>query len=137
MNISLFEEANNALDGGDANKAFHIFMQDAKNGGTDSWNSVGFLYDHGRGVKKTAGSPFNGIAWRQARDILLHVLTLVWFTRIWAGKDWPGSGSRKPMLWVMMMRHMSWEFCMRGLLPDRCLPAGRLDIFWRHLRKDI
>ena len=52
MNISLFEEANNALDGGDANKAFHIFMQDAKNGGTDSWNSVGFLYDHGRGVKK-------------------------------------------------------------------------------------
>ena len=53
MNISLFEKANNALDCGDASKAFHIFMRDVKDGGTDSLNSIGFLYDHGRGVKKS------------------------------------------------------------------------------------
>lgn len=52
MNVSLFDAANEALDCGDASKAFRIFMQDVKNGGMDSLNSIGFLYDHGRGVKK-------------------------------------------------------------------------------------
>ena len=52
MNTSLFDAANKALDCGDADKAFHLFMQDAQDGGPDSLNSIGFLYDHGRGVKK-------------------------------------------------------------------------------------
>ena len=33
MNVSLFDVANEALDCGGASKAFHIFMQDVKNGG--------------------------------------------------------------------------------------------------------
>lgn len=52
MNTSLFDAANKALDCGDADKAFRLFMQDAQDGGPDSLNSIGFLYDHGRGVKK-------------------------------------------------------------------------------------
>ena len=36
--VSLFDAANEALDCGDASKAFRIFMQDVKNGGMDSLN---------------------------------------------------------------------------------------------------
>ena len=52
MNVSLFDAANEALDCGDASKAFRIFMQDVKNRGIDSLNSIGFLYDHKQDVKK-------------------------------------------------------------------------------------
>ena len=87
MNTSLFDAANKALDCGDADKAFRLFMQDAQDGGPDSLNSIGFLYDHGRGVKKTTGLPFNGIAWLQVKDILSHALISALFTKMLGERD--------------------------------------------------
>ncbi len=137
MNTSLFDAANKALDCGDADKAFRLFMQDAQDGGPDSLNSIGFLYDHGRGVKKTAGLPFNGIAWLQAKDILSHALISALFTKMLGERDWPGSGSRKHMRWAILTRRMSWAFYMHARHPGIYLPADQSDIFWQCSGKNV
>jgi len=55
---SLFDEANQAWDAGDKKRAFKLFMAAARNGEQDAFNSVGYFFDHGIGVKKDAGSAF-------------------------------------------------------------------------------
>lgn len=54
----MFELANEAWERGDEKQAFHLFLAAAKSGEVDAFNSVGFFYDHGIGVKKDAELAF-------------------------------------------------------------------------------
>lgn len=55
---SLFDEANQAWDTGDKKRAFKLFLAAARSGEEDAFNSVGYFFDHGIGVKKDVGSAF-------------------------------------------------------------------------------
>lgn len=55
---SLFDEANQAWDAGDKKRAFKLFLAAARGGEEDAFNSVGYFFDHGIGVKKDSGSAF-------------------------------------------------------------------------------
>lgn len=57
-NLSLFDGANRAWDSGDNGEAFKLFLAAAQNGEEDAFNSVGYFFDHGIGVKKNVDHAF-------------------------------------------------------------------------------
>ncbi|MBC5768704.1 tetratricopeptide repeat protein [Ramlibacter albus] len=55
---SLFDLANAAWDAGERKRAFKLFLAAAQSGEEDAFNSVGYFFDHGIGVKKDPNSAF-------------------------------------------------------------------------------
>ena len=55
---NLFDEANQAWDAGHLKRAFELFLTAAHRGEEHAFNSVGFFFDHGIGVKKNSASAY-------------------------------------------------------------------------------
>jgi TPR repeat protein len=78
--VSLFDEANQAWEAGDNRGAFKLFLAAAKNGEEDAYNSVGYFFDHGIGVKKDAASAYAWYRRAAMRGNLAGCLNLgVWY----------------------------------------------------------
>lgn len=77
---SLFDEANEAWDSGDGKRAFQLFLNAAEAGEKYAFNSVGYFYDNGIGVKRDSA---NAYAWyRRAAlrgDIAAYANLAAWF----------------------------------------------------------
>ena len=138
MNVSLFDAANEALDCGDASKAFRIFMQDVKNGGMDSLNSIGFLYDHGQGVKKNRRLAIQWYRLAASKGYFVACFNL--------GLVYKGAGRKRSAkfwfkkayaYWAILTRRMNWGFYMHARHPGIYFPADQLDIFWQRWSKNI
>ncbi|MCY1550565.1 Sel1 repeat protein [compost metagenome] len=77
---SLFDEANDAWDAGKKKRAFQLFLAAAHSGEEDAFNSVGYFFDHGIGVKKDPASAYGWYRRAAMRGNLAGCLNLgVWF----------------------------------------------------------
>lgn len=80
QSLSLFDEANQAWDAGDKKRAFKLFLVAARNGEEDAFNSIGYFFDHGIGVKKDPGSAYAWYRRAAMRGNLAGCLNLgVWY----------------------------------------------------------
>lgn len=122
---NLFDEANRAWDAGKKKLAFQLFLTAARNGEEDAFNSVGYFFDHGIGVKK---DPINAYAWyRRAamRGNLAGCLNLgVWFrdvgnlrrSKFWFEKAYAqGDGSAAYELGKIYLSQRSGRSAQRAL----------------------
>lgn len=55
---SLFDQANQAWETGDKKRAFQLFLAAARSGEENAFNSIGYFFDHGIGVRKDASNAF-------------------------------------------------------------------------------
>ena len=77
---SIFDEANHAWDAGDVRRAFVLFQAAAKAGEKDAFNSVGYFFDHGIGVKKNSATAYAWYRRAAVRGDLAGFLNLgTWF----------------------------------------------------------
>ncbi len=78
--VSFFDAANQAWDMGDERRAFELFLAAAKNGEKDAFNSIGYFFDHGIGVRKDTASAYAWYRRAAMQDNLAGCLNLgMWF----------------------------------------------------------
>lgn len=80
MDCSLFDEANQEWDAGNKKRAFNLFLAAAKSGEEDAYNSVGYFYDQGIGIKKNPEGAYMWYRRAAMRGNLAGCLNLgVWY----------------------------------------------------------
>jgi TPR repeat protein len=117
MGPSLSDAAHQAWDAGQNKRAFKLFLAAAQDGEVDAFNSVGYFYDHGIGVKRDADSAYAWYRRAALRGNLTGILNLgIWYrdsgnlrrSKLWFEKAHAkGDGSAAFELGKIWMRRRS------------------------------